>query len=60
MNTIKRYQNLYDEAAKKYAEACKAENQKVKRICLRSWKQRMKWLDQMLSDVESHFTTEEA
>lgn len=60
MNTIKRYQKLYDQAAKEYAKSCKESNSKLKRANLRDWKQKMKWLDQMLSDVETHFIGEEA
>jgi len=59
LNTIKRYQHLYDEAVKEYVKSCNESNSKLKRANLHSWKQRMKWLDQMLSEVETHFAVEE-
>jgi len=56
MNNIKRYQILYDSAAQGYTNACEAKmrSEQIK------WKKRMNWLDKMLSEVESHFTIEEA
>ena len=36
-----RYENLYEQASKEYAEACREHNWRN----VRGWKKRMEWLD---------------